>query len=80
MNQKTLTDNITIWVENYTHELYSWALHKVSDSEIAADLVQDTFLSVAEKIDSFKNESSTKTWIFSILNHKIIDHYRKKVR
>jgi len=80
MNQKTLTDNIAIWVENYTHELYSWALHKVSDSEIAADLVQDTFLSVAEKIDSFKNESSPKTWLFSILNHKIIDHYRKKVR
>lgn len=72
-------NNLSIWVETYTKDLYSWALHKVSNSELAADLVQDTFLAAAEKIDSFKGDSSPKTWLFSILNHKIIDHYRKKV-
>ncbi|HES59380.1 MAG TPA: sigma-70 family RNA polymerase sigma factor [Caldithrix sp.] len=80
MNQKVLTDDIAIWVESYTQDLYSWALHKVSDSTMAADLVQDTFLAAVEKIDSFKGNSSPKTWLFSILNHKIIDHYRKKVK
>lgn len=75
-----LNKNLTDWVNQFTDELYSWALHKVSDSEIAADLVQDTFLAATEKIDSFKNESLPKTWLFSILNHKIIDHYRKKTR
>ncbi|GET24362.1 DNA-directed RNA polymerase sigma-70 factor [Prolixibacter sp. NT017] len=72
--------SLSVWVENHTQELYSWALHKVSDSELAADLVQETFLAAAEKIDSFKGDSSPKTWLFSILNHKIIDHYRKKVK
>lgn len=67
-------------VEQHTQELYSWALHKVSDSELAKDLVQDTFLAATEKIESFKGESSHKTWLFSILNHKIIDVYRKKVK
>jgi RNA polymerase sigma-70 factor (TIGR02943 family) len=71
--------NLTQWVDNYTSDLYSWALHKVSDAELAADLVQDAFLAAAEKLDGFKGESSPKTWLFSILNHKIIDHYRKKV-
>ncbi len=66
------------WVETYTSELYSWASHKVSDSELARDLVQDTFLAAAEKIESFKGDSSPKTWLFSILNHKIIDYYRRK--
>ncbi len=80
MNQKILTDNIATWVENYTSELFSWASYKVSDPEIAADLVQDTFLAATEKLDSFKNESSPKTWLFSILNHKITDHYRRKVK
>jgi len=28
--------------------------------------------------DSFRKESSEKTWLVSILNNKIIDHYRKK--
>jgi RNA polymerase sigma-70 factor (TIGR02943 family) len=67
------------WVEDYTKEMYSWALHKVSDTELAKDLVQDTFLAAVEKIQSFKGDSSPKTWLFSILNHKIIDHYRKKI-
>lgn len=71
--------NIHSWVENYTPELFSWAFHKVSDKELAQDLVQDTFLAAAEKIDSFKGESLPKTWLFSILNHKIIDYYRKKI-
>jgi RNA polymerase sigma-70 factor (ECF subfamily) len=79
MNQKIIANDIAIWVEKYTQELYSWALHKISDSELAADLVQETFLAAAEKIESFKGDSSPKTWLFSILNHKIIDHYRKKV-
>ena len=80
MNQNIPTDEISLWVENYTQDLYSWALHKVSDPELSSDLVQDTFLVAAEKKDSFKGDSSPKTWLFSILNHKIIDHYRKKVK
>jgi len=67
------------WVEDYTRDLYSWAFHKVSDTELAKDLVQDTFLAAAEKIESFKGDSSPKTWLFAILNYKIIDHYRRKV-
>ena len=78
MEQKS-ADNIVLWVEDYTRELFSWAFHKVSDAELAQDLVQDTFLAAAEKIENFKGESSPKTWLFSILNHKIIDYYRKKI-
>lgn len=60
--------------------MYSWALFKVSNSETAKDLVQDTFLAAAEKISSFQGKSSPKTWLFSILNFKIIDHYRAKIK
>ena len=72
--------NLTEWVDTYTDDLFSWALYKVSNDEVASDLVQDTFLAAAEKIDSFKGDSTPKTWLFSILNFKIIDHYRKKVK
>jgi RNA polymerase sigma-70 factor (TIGR02943 family) len=76
---ETKKNKLADWVEEYTSDLYSWASHKVSNSELAADLVQDTFLAAAEKMDGFKGDSSPKTWLFSILNHKIIDYYRKKV-
>ncbi|KKK73668.1 hypothetical protein LCGC14_2891540, partial [marine sediment metagenome] len=67
------------WVEEYTGGLYSWALHKTSDAELAKDMVQDTFMAAAEKINNFRGDSTPKTFLFSILNHKIIDHYRKKI-
>ncbi len=78
--QQTSTSRLSEWVELHTAELYSWALHKVSDPELAGDLVQDTFLAAAEKVSAFKGNSTPKTWLFSILNNKIIDHYRKKAR
>jgi len=77
--EQDVTMDLSKWVEEFTSDLYSWALYKISDSEQAKDLVQDTFLVATEKIGSFKGESSPKTWLFSILNHKIIDHYRKKI-
>jgi len=76
MNKGDLAD----WVAQYTEEMYKWATYKTSSVELAEDLVQDTFLAAAEKLSTFKSDSSPKTWLFSILNNKIIDHYRKKVR
>lgn len=75
---KTKND-LSDWVDCYTSDNSLWALHKASNAELAADLVQDTFLATAEKLEGLKSESSPKTWLFSILNFKIIDHYRKKV-
>lgn len=74
----TNTNLLSNWVNEYTEDMFSWAFHKVSDAELAKDFVQETFLAASEKIDGFKGNSSPKTWLFSILNHKIIDHYRKK--
>lgn len=74
------TINLSQWVEDYAEDLLSWASYKVSDAELAKDLVQDTFLAASEKIDTFKGKSSPKTWLFSILNYKVIDHYRAKVK
>lgn len=72
--------NLADLVDKHTDEMFSWAFHKLSDKEMARDIVQDTFLAAAEKIDSFRGESTPKTWLFSILNYKIIDVYRKKVQ
>ncbi|QXP65178.1 sigma-70 family RNA polymerase sigma factor [Polaribacter sp. HaHaR_3_91] len=68
------------WVNEYSDTLYSWALYKTSVKEIAEDLVQDTFMSAYHKIDSFKGNSQPKTWLFTILNNKIIDFYRKNAK
>ncbi len=68
------------WVNQYSDALYSWALHKTSDKETAEDLVQETFLAATRAFNKFENKSNAKTWLLSILNNKIIDHYRKQFR
>ncbi len=73
-------DVIKQWVKSYTQTLLSWAYYRVSDKELAEDLVQDTFLAAIQSLDKFQGNSKPKTWLLSILNNKIIDHYRKQSR
>lgn len=73
-------ETIAQWARQYGDELYSWAYHKTSARTLAEDLVQDTFMAALQTFNKFKGNSSPKTWLFSILNHKLIDYYRKKSR
>ena len=68
------------WVNQFSDELYSWAFFKTSSKEVAEDLVQDTFMAAFYKIDTFQGKSQPKTWLFSILNNKVIDYYRLSAR
>lgn len=68
------------WVEQYADPLFRFAISRVGDSELAKDLVQDTFLSALKNADAFKGESSEKNWLFKILKNKIIDFYKSKAR
>jgi RNA polymerase sigma-70 factor (ECF subfamily) len=66
-----------LMVEEQSDYLLSFAMSKLQDLELAKDLVQDTFVSAITKLDSFENRSNIRTWLTSILNRKIIDHWRK---
>ena len=65
------------WIDLYSDYLYNYTIMRVSDSDIAQDLVQDTFLAALKSMKNFKGEASERTWLISILKRKIIDHYRK---
>ena len=66
------------WVATYGDYLFSLALIKANNREAAEDIVQDTFLSAFKARDSFRKDSSEKTWLTAILKNKTIDYYRKK--
>ncbi len=66
------------WVHLYGDYLFSLAVMKTGNNELAEDLVQETFLSAIKAKETFKGNSSEKTWLTAILKNKIIDHYRKK--
>ncbi|WP_346883007.1 sigma-70 family RNA polymerase sigma factor [uncultured Algibacter sp.] len=65
------------WIDLYSDYLFNYTISRVSDREIAQDLVQDTFFAGLKSMKNFKGEASERTWLISILKRKIIDHYRK---
>ncbi|MCE2612966.1 sigma-70 family RNA polymerase sigma factor [Flavobacteriaceae bacterium D16] len=65
------------WVDAHADYLYNYAVSRVSDSEIAHDLVQETFLAGLGSAKNFKGTASERTWLVAILKRKVIDHYRK---
>lgn len=65
------------WIDLYSDYLFNYTISRVSDREIAQDLVQDTFLAALKSMKNFKGEASERTWLISILKRKIIDYYRK---
>lgn len=68
------------WVKQHTADLLRFARNRVREPAVADDLVQLTFISAWETIDRFAGDSSPRTWLFAILKHKLMDHYRKAYR
>ncbi|MEN1784722.1 MAG: sigma-70 family RNA polymerase sigma factor [Bacteroidota bacterium] len=66
------------WIDRYADYLYNYAIARVSDTEQAKDLVQETFVAGLNAAENFKGDAAERTWLIAILKHKIIDHYRKR--
>ena len=65
-------------MERYGDYLFNYAIVRVTDADVAADLVQETFLSALKSLDRFEGRSSERTWLTAILKRKIFDSYRKQ--
>ncbi|MFN2355159.1 MAG: sigma-70 family RNA polymerase sigma factor [Desulfopila sp.] len=64
------------WVDRYSDSLFSYALYRVSSQAVAEEMVQETFVAALSARKNFHGNASEKTWLFGILKHKIMDHYR----
>jgi RNA polymerase sigma-70 factor (ECF subfamily) len=75
---ETASETIEQWVNEYSDYLFNFAMKKLSDRDLVLDLIQDTFVAAFKGLDKFEGRSAPQTWLVSILNRKIIDHWRKE--
>jgi RNA polymerase sigma-70 factor (TIGR02943 family) len=68
------------WVDDHGDYLFNFAVGQVRDASVAEDLVQETFLAALKGADRFAGQCTERTWLISILRHKIYDHLRKHCR
>lgn len=74
-------------IEEFTDEfelarpqLSSYILRITASREDTEDIVQDSYIKASQKLESFRGESSVKTWIFAIATNLAKDNRRAKKR
>ena len=65
-------------VSAYSERIYNLGLRILRNKEDAEDILQETFLTVVQKIDTFDGRSSFFTWIYRIATNAALMKLRKK--
>lgn len=62
--------------DRYRSMVFTLAYRILGDREEALDIAQDVFLTVYTKLESFRGDSSVKTWIYSIAVRRASNRFR----
>ena len=67
-------------VERWQHMIYNTAISIVQNEEDAEDITQDVFITLYERVQDFREESTLSTWLYSITIRKALDLEKRKTR
>lgn len=73
-----ITEEFIALYDEMADQLFRHCFFKLSNRELALDLVQETFARTWEYIASGKEVKNVKGFLFKVANNLIIDEYRKK--
>jgi len=62
--------------DRYNSMVFGLVFQILGDREEALDVSQEVFLTIYRKLDSFRGESSLKTWIYCIAVHRASNRFR----
>ena len=63
-------------LERFEQPVYNLVYRLLNDPSETADIVQEVFLKVFRKIDTFRGECSLKTWVYRIAVHEAYNRRR----
>lgn len=62
----------------FSPRMYAVCLRYAGNSEEAADILQEGFIKIFKKLDSFRSEGSFEGWIRRIFVNTAIEHFRRR--
>ncbi|MCF8395680.1 MAG: RNA polymerase sigma factor [Melioribacteraceae bacterium] len=66
--------------KNYSGKVYNLAYRMTGNQQYAEDITQETFISVFNKIDTFRGESQLYTWIYRIAKNTILRYIKNATK
>ncbi len=63
--------------DTYKKAIYTYLYRNTYNSHIAEELTHDTFMKAFKSIQSFRYESTLKTWLFTIARHTYLSYQKK---
>ena len=63
-------------VTRYQTSLYRHAVSMVLDHDVAADMVQDTFVRAYTRLSTCRDHDRFRAWIFQMLRNRCLDHLK----
>lgn len=73
-------NNFRTLIELSSPKVYNTAFRILADEEEAKDVVQDTMVTIWQKLSKIKSAEVYKTWVYRIVVNKCLDQLRKKKR
>ncbi|MGG7620566.1 RNA polymerase sigma factor [Bacillus coreaensis] len=70
--------NIRDWYDEYNEPIFKFIFMMIQDYQQAEDLRHETFIRAFVNYESFKHQSSPKTWLYSIAHNVTVDFIRKR--
>src|SRR5215213_6643394 len=67
-------------VKRYQGSLYRHAVGMVLDHDVAADMVQDSFIRAYTQLASCRDRARFKSWIFQTLRNRCLDYLKEARR
>jgi RNA polymerase sigma-70 factor (ECF subfamily) len=67
-------------VRRHQHRVYSVCLRMLGDADTAADVAQDTFLTVLRKLEGFRGDAAFTTWLHRVAVNACYDELRRTRR
>ena len=62
----------------HSTEIHTYLARMVRDTELAADLTQDTFVRAFRSLDSLEDPAKARPWLYSIANRLALDDLRRR--
>ena len=65
-------------IQIYKNPLYATILRMTYDTQLAQDLVQESFIKIYEQLAHYKATGSFKSWLYRVAINHCVDELRKK--